>query len=199
MNIPFFGKIFIMAFLISLACGYSFFERQKYEAWRNAIPAPILQFMPAFQAQDVYENREVSGQELLAAFDRGLFIHFWGTWCAPCEAELPELIDFAKHYEDKDVGFVFLAVKDDEREIRKFLRRFSQNFPNNIRALHDKEGASLKNFGTFKLPETYLFAKDSTHLKKFIGPQSWGHPSYIDQVNLFLERSNVTHTTSSTK
>ena len=190
MQIPFFGKIFFMAALVSLSCGYALLEKRKYDSWKTGSPSLILKSMPYFKAYDVEAKREVSGHEILSQFDRGLFVHFWGTWCTPCEAELPELVDFARNYEDKGVGFVFLSVKDDEKEIKKFLRRFKKNFPKNIAIVHDKEGAALNTFGTFKVPETYLFAIDGTHLRKFVGPQNWRHSSSESRINMFLEQGS---------
>ncbi len=186
MQIPFFGKIFIMSVLVSLSCGYALLEKRKYDSWKNHSPSLILKSMPHFKAYDIGTKNDVTGPEILAKFDRGLFVHFWGTWCVPCESELPELVDFARLYEDKGVGFVFLSVKDDEREIKKFLSRFKRNFPKNIAVVHDKEGMALNDFGTFKVPETYLFATDGTHLRKFVGPQNWAHPSYQNRIDIFL-------------
>ena len=177
-----------MVSLVSLSYGYALLEKRKYDSWKNDRPPLILKSMPYFKAYDVEAKKDITGPEILSKFDRGLFVHFWGTWCAPCESELPELVDFARNYEGKGVGFVFLSVKDDEREIKKFLRRFKKNFPNNIAVVHDKEGIALSSFGTFKVPETYLFATDGTHLRKFVGPQNWGHSSYKDRMNMFLEK-----------
>ena len=57
-----------------------------------------------FTATDIY-GRNVTEASLgeLDVF----FIHFWGTWCPPCIAEMHELGQLALEYSDK-VGFLML-------------------------------------------------------------------------------------------
>ena len=43
----------------------------------------------------------------------------------------------------------------------------------------------MDNFGTVKVPETYVFAKNAKALKKFVGPQSWGN-KYFEDILLSL-------------
>lgn len=185
MGIPFFGKLSLVALMVALALGFGLYERRKYDSWRVEGGEPILKNLPDFKAFAL-GGGEIFGEDILNRFDRGLFVHFWGTWCAPCEAELPDLIDFARIYEDRGVGLVLLAVKDEESKIESFLKRFSQDFPQNILVVHDPGGQSLRDFGTVRVPETYLFRPDGQSVTKFVGPQDWGHPSYKRRVDLSL-------------
>ena len=192
MGIPLFGKFSVVALMVSLALGFGLYERRKYESWRRGSLDPILKAMPDFRVEGIVpDGPEVVGEELLAAFERGLFVHFWGTWCGPCEAELPELIDFAREYEGRGVGLLLLAVKDEDTEIEKFMGRFRGDFPENIVVAHDREGLTLKEFGTVKVPETYLFRPNGQSVTKFVGPQNWGHASYKRRIDLSLALHNA--------
>lgn len=60
-----------------------------------------------FSTKDVYGNavtEETLGEKEL------FFIHFWGTWCPPCVAEMPDLASLSQQYSDR-VGF--LGLLDD--------------------------------------------------------------------------------------
>jgi thiol-disulfide isomerase/thioredoxin len=109
---------------------------------------------------------------------RKLMIHFWATWCAPCEAEFPELVRLTESLKDADVDFLFVAVNDDLQKVKKILNRF-RSF-DNFTILLDNEGLHQKHFGSTRMPETFLFNSDGLVLKKFAGPQNWDLPIFRD-------------------
>lgn len=41
--------------------------------------------------------------------DQVVLLHFWGTWCPPCQQEYPHLVEMASRYADSD-AFRFLPV-----------------------------------------------------------------------------------------
>ena len=84
-----------------------------------------------------------------------MFVHFWGTWCAPCEAELPEFVNFIQKNQDKGVKAI-LIIQDEEAKNEKVLKKFWK-FPS-FTVLTDKSGRCNGRFGTVKVPETYLFS-----------------------------------------
>jgi len=66
----------------------------------------------AFTTQDLYGNTvtEASfGEKEL------FFIHFWGTWCPPCIAEMPDIGQVIYDYADR-VGFLMLLHDFDNTE-----------------------------------------------------------------------------------
>jgi peroxiredoxin len=47
-----------------------------------------------------------------------VFIHFWATWCVPCQEEMPYLEAIYKKYKDKGLGVVAISV-DDPKTVAK--------------------------------------------------------------------------------
>ena len=39
-------------------------------------------------------ERSGARRDLAAQAGKGLILHFWATWCAPCREEMPELVKF---------------------------------------------------------------------------------------------------------
>ena len=107
--------------------------------------------------------------------EKSLFIHFWGTWCAPCEAEFPELLKFIRKTNKEKNKFLLVAINDKVPEVKKFLERFSGVLLNlNVKVLIDNDGKYFEKFGTAKVPETYVFeTKSFNAIEKFTGPQNW--------------------------
>ncbi len=192
-EVPFSLKIAFIALVMASTLGYSIIRKRQIEKLTSTNNFLILKTMPSFSFERL--SKTDSNQSFVT--DKNIFngsgvnailIHFWGTWCGPCEAELPEFIDFANKLKSSGVKAILLAVKDDDKKIKKFMKRFGE-LPDNIILAHDKVGSSMLKFGTVKVPETYLFAKDGKNLNKFIGAQDWKHPSYLKRVNFYLNQA----------
>ena len=56
-----------------------------------------------------------------------VLVNFWATWCEPCKAEIPGLIDFQRQYGEK--GFTILGVAMDD-EGKKVVEPFVQTIRN---------------------------------------------------------------------
>jgi thiol-disulfide isomerase/thioredoxin len=58
-------------------------------------------------------------------------LNFWATWCVPCTAELPMLVQAEKEYGRR--GVVFIAASVDDRKSKKnvpdFLSKYHISFP----------------------------------------------------------------------
>ena len=66
-------------------------------------------------------------------------LNFWATWCVPCRAEMPLLVEAEKEYAPR--GVVFVAVSLDDRETRPkipdFIGEFKIGFPVWVGGEHD--------------------------------------------------------------
>lgn len=140
--------------------------------------------LPEFQSTDVLSGAPYSKKSFVNGVTKAVFIHFWATWCGPCEAEFPEFIRFAKKWENKPVQFIAFAVNDKEMAIKKYLKKFGP-LPKNMAILLDPDQLSLK-FGTIKLPETFLMDGQGNYDSKYIGPQNWGADYYSQQIEQLL-------------
>lgn len=58
-----------------------------------------------------------------------VLINFWATWCPPCRAEIPVLIDLANRYKDR-LQIVGVSVDEgDPQDVKKFAEHFGINYP----------------------------------------------------------------------
>lgn len=117
---------------------------------------------------------------------KGLVVHFWGTWCAPCEIELPSLLKMIDRFNNEDVDFLLIAVRDDVFKIQKFFKKFNNISSDHLKLVLDENGETMAKFGTFKLPETYIFDKNGYMKKKFVGPQDWDNSYFKNQIQYLL-------------
>lgn len=177
-------KFALVMALLLLTYLYANYERNKYYAANNNESAPILKQLPDLSVVDVNTNARISAVD----FNKGsqaTFVHVWGTWCAPCEKEMPEFLGYAEKLKDSGIKFLLIAVNDEEIKIKKYLKRFPY-IPKNVTFARDVDNKVMDQLGTLKVPETFLFGKDGKHLNKFIGPQDWLQESYVTRLNFWL-------------
>lgn len=136
----------------------------------------ILTVMPAFKLEEIQFKSDSNFESV--SFNSSILnnkksvVHFWATWCAPCVVELPRLLEHAKA--NPELLYVLIASGDELQKIIHFLKPLQQRqlIGNNIRVLFDDSMKVAKQFGTFKLPETYYFF-ESGRLKSKIQGESF--------------------------
>jgi thiol-disulfide isomerase/thioredoxin len=106
----------------------------------------ITQLAPA----DRERPGEVSGETLdgepIALDDfagKTVVVNVWGSWCAPCRAEAPDLVAASDELADRDVVFLGINSRDlDKAAARAFQRRFEVPYP----SIYDQQGRTLLAF-----------------------------------------------------
>lgn len=92
---------------------------------------PRVRFVRDPESAPTFKLPDLDGKELKLEDYRGkvVLLNFWATWCGPCRAEIPSLIELQKHYKDK-LQVIGLALdEDDENYVRKFARQEAINYP----------------------------------------------------------------------
>ncbi len=127
-------------------------------------PAGLWQMR--FDAPDGSEVRMASfkGQPLL--------LNFWGSWCPPCVAEMPDLDRFAKTFGPAGWRVVGLAV-DNPKAVREFLARKPVSY---TIAVAGFEGAGLsRELGNEQaaMPFSVVFRPDGSIALTKTGAAHW--------------------------
>jgi cytochrome c biogenesis protein CcmG/thiol:disulfide interchange protein DsbE len=80
-------------------------------------------------------------------------VNFWATWCPPCIAEHPVLMQMA----DNGVDIIGVAYRDDEAKVARYLAQNGNPFS----ALYfDPTGTSSPDWGLRGVPETFVIGAD---------------------------------------
>ena len=84
---------------------------------------------------------------------RPAIVSFWGTWCAPCREEFPELV--RAYREHGPAGLYVLGVNGRDQELRtKDVQRFVDEFSVPFDIALDQRGRARKSFLVLGLPTT---------------------------------------------
>jgi len=98
---------------------------------------------------------------------------FWATYCAPCRAELPELIKLDKRLHDK--GFVLVTISGDEPEddakAAKYMDQAGAPKPAYHKAAKKDEVFinSIDRSWDGAMPALFLYDKQGRKVRSFIG------------------------------
>jgi cytochrome c biogenesis protein CcmG, thiol:disulfide interchange protein DsbE len=91
-------------------------------------------------------------------------VNFWASWCAPCVAEHPLLIDLQRQ---TGVRLVGINHKDQAANARRFLGRYGNPF--GIVAV-DSSGRAAIEWGVYGMPETFVLDGRGRIVFKHVGP-----------------------------
>lgn len=102
---------------------------------------------------------------------RVVVLTFWGTWCPPCRAELPEVARIRERYRDNP-GVVFLAVDpgwdgDTVASSNAYLARHHLDLPGAFdlpAAWADRDGQAVRALGVYELPTMFVLDR-SGHVR----------------------------------
>ena len=175
-------KLTLFLSIIAFVFAYTVYESikldNKLSGNRVSVTGDVISQFP----DNIKWKRLESGQpfSIDSVFKDGLnvVVHFWATWCAPCEVEFPEIVELARLLkEKKNIVFLFVAVNDKLHEVQKFLNKF--DLGENIILLKDDDN-QYKRFGTYKMPETYLFDSTRVVIKKYSGQHAWSQSYLVD-------------------
>ncbi len=100
-------------------------------------------------------------------------INVWGSWCAPCRAETPDLVRLAKENAGRGVRFVGINTRDNPAAAKAFVRSFKVPYP----SVEDAEGQVLLNFRdtipTSVVPTTVVIDRQGQIAARIIGPVTY--------------------------
>ncbi len=115
-------------------------------------------------------------------------IDFWGTWCKPCLAEIPDYSSFYRDYKDKGVIFIALAVDSGKAEkVREATRRFKMDYP--VGAPSKEE---LKAIGKIRAyPTTWVIDPSGEIVREFLGIVPGKQKAIRETVDRLLENGDA--------
>jgi len=95
-----------------------------------------------------------------------LVLNVWASWCAPCEAEMPELVKVARAYANRGVTFLGINHQDQLAAARAFAERYDVPYD----SFHDDAGRFAAKLGYLGLPDTYVVDAGGTIRLAISGP-----------------------------
>ncbi len=111
-----------------------------------------------------------------------LVLNFWATYCVPCVEEIPALDSLQRHFAGQGLVVLGLSLDSDQSAYQRFLAKNRVSFET------ARETANQINvdYGTLKIPETYIIDRSGKVLKKIVGEERWNDPAVLSYVQSLL-------------
>lgn len=93
----------------------------------------------------------------LAKMNEYVVLDFWGTWCAPCINEMPQLGDLYEKYRGR-IEIVGITYNDSESKWRRKIKSDGLNW---IQVLNVERNNIVDLYGVQKFPSKIVINKDS--------------------------------------
>ena len=87
-----------------------------------------------------------------------VLVDFWASWCSPCLAEIPTLVEVYEKYKGDKFEILGIAVWEKREATMKYLERHGSQWPQII----DAANIPTTPYGIVGIPEIILFAPNGT-------------------------------------
>jgi len=142
------------------ACGLLFLPAQ------NTAQGPAIRFVrnpdpaPDFQAKDLDGN----ALSLAPFHGKVVLLNFWATWCGPCRAEIPSLVELQKRYKER-MQIIGIADDDDPESVKQVIESESINYP----VAMNTDEIRIAYGGIFALPTLFVINTEGRIVQKHVG------------------------------
>ena len=81
---------------------------------------PVIRFARDPDPAPDFQLKDLAGKDLslASAYGKVILLNFWATWCGPCRAEIPSLIELQNRYKGR-LQIIGLVVDDDDPDAVK--------------------------------------------------------------------------------
>ncbi|MEP3274867.1 MAG: TlpA disulfide reductase family protein [Stappiaceae bacterium] len=103
---------------------------------------------------------------------QGTIVHFWASWCGPCEEEFPELAAFYQQHVAENENLKLVTISNDQVALLadRFIKKHRTTFPV---YLDPEQKSNLALVGQRALPSTVMIDADGRIHRLALGKLDW--------------------------
>ena len=132
----------------------------------------------------VLENLDGKTVRLSDYRGKVVILNFWASWCPPCKAEMPELDQAAREYnQGSDAVLLTVNLTDGARETPAKARQYIQDNRFSMPVLLDTAGQAADDYNINSIPTTVIIDKQGNIWTRFSGSTTKATlQDYVDQL-----------------
>jgi thiol-disulfide isomerase/thioredoxin len=128
---------------------------------------PVIRFVRDPDPAPDFQLKDLAGKDLSLASVHGkvVLLNFWATWCGPCRAEIPSLIELQNRYKER-MQIIGLVVDDDDQDaVKQVVDSEGINYPVALAS----DNIRLAYGGIPALPTLFVINSEGRIVQKHVG------------------------------
>ncbi len=146
--------------------------------------------LPSILAQADFELLDGTKFKLVDHKGKVLLVNIWGTWCGPCRAEMPHLVEMQDKFKDQGFEVIGLNIGDGigGEESNELIEPFVEKMKLNYTIARSRDESTAKFFKVTQLqgvPQTLLIDREGNLRNIFHG----GGNKVIESMHQFVDKT----------
>ena len=143
---------------------------------------------PGYAGPD-FTLKDLNFKEVSLADYKGkvVLLNIWSMTCPPCVDEVPYFENLYQAMKDEK-DFHLLTVNSNRGETHEDVSKFMKKMGLNFQALIDTKKTVYKRYKLTGWPETFLIDRNGIIVEKFIGPNRWDSPLFIQKISNLINK-----------
>ena len=128
---------------------------------------PVIRFVRDPDPAPDFQLKDLAGKDLSLASVHGkvVLLNFWATWCGPCRAEIPSLIELQNRYKER-LRIIGLVVDDNDQDaVKQVVDSEGINYPVALAS----DNIRLAYGGIPALPTLFVINSEGRVVQKHVG------------------------------
>jgi len=128
---------------------------------------PVVRFVKDPDLAPDFKLKDLEGKDVTLEAYKGkvVLLNFWATWCGPCRAEIPSLIELQSKYKDQMQILGMNVDDEDQTEVRAVAQGEGINYP----VVMTSPQVRLAYGGIGALPTVFIINTEGRVVQKHIG------------------------------
>ena len=143
-----------------------------WSALRQGLESSLASLKAAGKAAPLgFTLKDMNGVDVKLASFKGkpIVLNFWATWCGPCRAEIPSLVELQTKYnaDGTDVVILGVSVDDPVEKLKPYAAQMKMNYP--VLVGNGREDVQDAFGPLWGIPVTVFIDRDGRIAKKHSG------------------------------
>src|SRR5262245_26924704 len=115
-----------------------------------------------------FKLKDMNGVDVKLESFKGkvILLNFWATWCGPCKAEIPSLVELQEKYAD-DLVVLGFSVDDTPEKMKPYSEEYKVNYP--LLVGNGREDVQNAFGPLLGIPVSVIIGRDGIIAKKHTG------------------------------